>query len=96
MAPKVTQNFEVQLSDVWGEGSQGKMWMSGGRVWGPGPEEEEFGEQLASLPTSYSLFSFLSTLLNISRRMAQIIFNSSHTPAKSPFLQREIRPSTSS
>lgn len=40
---------------------------------GPGPEAEEFGEQLTSLPTSYSLFNFLSILLNISRRMAQIV-----------------------
>lgn len=27
-----TLNFEDQLSNVWRERSQGKMWMSGGRV----------------------------------------------------------------
>ena len=45
-----TLNFEDHLSNVWREGSQGKMWMSGGRVWGPNPEVEEFKEQLAHLP----------------------------------------------
>lgn len=37
-----TLNFEDQLSNVWRERSQGKMWMSGGRVWGPNPKVEEF------------------------------------------------------